>query len=108
MDIIANRTTESHYDKGGANTYYDNLLSLGQDHNACLELDKLQGRFAYQPGTSVLFSGKALSHQVLEWSGGERVVIAHYAKDGIHNRLGLSRPLLPTQLGWWSRYQEMN
>jgi len=39
-----------------------------------------------------LFSGKALSHSVSEWSGGERVVIAHYAKDGIHNRLGLSRP----------------
>jgi hypothetical protein len=32
------------------------------------------------------------------------LVIVHYAKDGIQDRVGVVRPLLPTQLGWWNNY----
>lgn len=106
MDVIANRLTLRHFDMGGALTFYDHLVSLGQEHNAQLHLNDLNGEFAYQSGTSVLFPGKALAHSVPEWSGGERIVIAHYAKDNIQERVGVPRPLLPTQLGWWFRYLE--
>jgi len=104
LDVIANRATPQHYDQGGAITFYDHLISLGQDHDAHFFLDNLHGEFAYQPGTSVLFSGKVLSHSVPKWSTGERVVIAHYSKDDIHERLEVARPLLPTQLNWYSNY----
>jgi hypothetical protein len=104
MDIIANRLTPQHCDKGGALSFYDHLISFGEGHNARLELEDLDADFAYQPGTSVLFSGKVLIHSVPAWSEGERLVIAHYSKDNVHDRLGVARPLLPTQLGWWSKY----
>lgn len=105
MDIIANRISPSHTDQGSATTFYDHLVSLGQDHDARLFLDTLQGEFQYKSGTSVLFPGKVFRHSVPEWCGGERVVIAHYSKDGVHDRVNVARPLLPTQLGWWSKYQ---
>jgi hypothetical protein len=104
MDIIVNRVTPQHYDQGGANSFYDHLVSLGQHHNAHLQLDNLHGEFAYQARTSVLFPGKVLAHSVPKWSEGERIVIAHYAKDDVQNRLGVARPLLPTQLSWWSKH----
>jgi hypothetical protein len=52
--------------------------------------------FAYQPGTSIFFPGKVLAHLVSAWSRGERMVIAHYAKDNMQDGLRLPRPLLPT------------
>jgi hypothetical protein len=104
MDVIANRLTPEHCDKGGALSFYDHLISFGQGHDARLRLHDLNAEFAYQPGTSVLFPGKVLTHSVPEWSKGERLVIAHYAKDDMQNRLEVARPLLPTQLGWWSMY----
>jgi hypothetical protein len=105
IDVIANRLTPRHTDKGGAFTFYDHLISFGGGHNAVLLLDDLHAEFRYLSGTSVLFSGKALNHSVLDWSGGERMVVAHYAKDDVHDRLGVSRPqALPTQFGWWSKY----
>jgi hypothetical protein len=104
MDIIANRETPRHFDTGGENSFYDHLVSIGQKHDAHLMLPDLHGTFAYQPGTSVLFSGKVLAHSCPKWSTGERVVIAHYAKDDVQAKLGISRPALPTQLGWWTKY----
>ncbi|HXB12563.1 MAG TPA: hypothetical protein VNZ45_11285, partial [Bacteroidia bacterium] len=52
--------------------------------------------FAYQPKTSIFFPGKVLAYSVSAWSRGERMVIAHYAKDNMQDRLRLPRPLLPT------------
>lgn len=86
-------------------TFYDHLLSLGEDHGAEIHLHDFDADFAYQPGTSILFSGKILAHSVGEWrKEKERLVIAHYARDDVQDRLGVERPLLPTQLKWWSAH----
>jgi hypothetical protein len=105
MDVIANRITPTHYDQGGADSFYDHLVSFGQDHDAHFVVDDLHGKFAYQPGTSILFSGKVLGHSVPQWSKGERMVIAHYTKDNVQERLRVARPLLPTQLNWLFNYR---
>lgn len=105
MDVIANRLSPKHWDTGGGVNFYDHLLSLGQDHNAKLRLHDFDADFAYKPGTSVLFSGKVLAHEVGEWEADkERIVIAHYAKDDVQDRLGVERPFLPTQMKWWSAH----
>lgn len=106
MDVIANRGTPRHYDQGGAHTIYDHLACFGQDHEAELVLHDFDAEFAYKSGTSVFFSGKALEHSVKKWPAEkERLVIAHYVTDNVQDRLKLARPLLPTQLGWWSKYR---
>jgi hypothetical protein len=107
MDIIANRVTKPHTDQGSATTFYDHLVSLGNDHDARLILDTLQGEFEYKSGTSVLFPGNTFLHAVPAWGGGERLVIAHYSKDGVHDRVNVARPSLPTQKGWWSKYRDI-
>lgn len=101
LDLIVNRITEPHTDTGGAITFYDHLLSLGIDHNATLKLDDFDAELAYSEGTSVFLTGKVLMHSVPAWSRGERVVVAHYSKDDVLDRLGCPRPLLPTQTDWW-------
>lgn len=93
--------TEPHLDSGGAIPFYDHLLSLGMDHRAELRLDDLDAELAYSEGTSVFLTGRVLTHSVPAWAQGERVAIAHYAKDEILHRLGCIQPLLPTQMAWW-------
>jgi hypothetical protein len=100
LDIVANRATIPHRDAGGANTFYDHLVNLGWDNDVELCLEELNGKFAYAPGTCVLFSGAALTHSVAAHSK-ERVVLAHYSNEKVQGRLGVARPVLPTQLGWW-------
>jgi hypothetical protein len=104
MDVIANRLSPPHYDESGTKNFFDHLISFGEGHNAKLYIEEFHSTFNYQPGTSVLFSGKVLKHSVSEWSGGERVVIAHYGKDDVQAKLEVARPSLPTQLGWWSKH----
>jgi hypothetical protein len=107
MDVIANRTSPEHFDRGGAVTFYDHLVNFGQDHDARLCVDALKAEFVYRPGTSVLFTGKVFEHSVPHWSGGERMVIAHYSKDNVHLRLDVERPLLPNQADWCTRYGQI-
>ena len=41
--------------------------------------------------------GKVFLHEVQDWMGGERVCVAHYMKDFVHERLGVPRPALPRE-----------
>ncbi|KAF8141808.1 hypothetical protein EV363DRAFT_1100765, partial [Boletus edulis] len=104
LGVIANRETPKHCDPGGAYSFYDHLVSLGSGHDAVLQLHDVQAELAYPAGTSVLFTGKVLAHEVPKWSGGERLVLAHYAKDDLQDHVGVARPLLPSQIVWWGRH----
>ena len=103
MDLIVNRTTPVHCDTGGAHSFYDLLLSLGDNVGAMLCLTDIHAQLDYSPGTAVFLTGSILEHSVPTWEGGERVAIAHYSKDGILDRKGIARPILPTQQSFWNR-----
>jgi len=70
MDIISNRLTPRHYDKGRALSFYDHLVSFGQVMmlNFCF---MILMQVSYQSGTSVLFPGKVLAHSVQSGQVGE-------------------------------------
>jgi hypothetical protein len=95
MQIIANRTTPPHRDRGGAPTHYDLLLSVGTHVEAQLSLPELGATFSYPPGTIVELCGKVFLHEVDDWEGGERVCVAHMMKDDVHERLKVMRPPWP-------------
>ncbi|KAG0703425.1 hypothetical protein DFH29DRAFT_874531 [Suillus ampliporus] len=97
LEIIANRTTLSHRDPGGAPSLFDLLISLGSGHEAKLMLADVGAELNYCPGTMVFISGKVLQHSIGPWGPGERLVIAHFMKDKIHSRVRVSRPPFPTQ-----------
>jgi hypothetical protein len=104
MDLIVNRSTPPHLDAGGGRSYYDLLLSLGDNNGAMFCLNDVDAQLDYSPGTAVFFTGGVLKHSVSTWTGGERVAIAHYSKDLILDRLGIARPILPTQLGFLDKF----
>ncbi|KIK79543.1 hypothetical protein PAXRUDRAFT_161068, partial [Paxillus rubicundulus Ve08.2h10] len=100
MDLIANRLMPGHWDAGRAPTFYDLLVSLGEGHRAILQIEDVKAELAYEPSTGVFITGRILEHVVLRWEGGERVAIAYYMKDKVHDRLGVPRPTLPMQKSW--------
>ncbi|KAI6046874.1 hypothetical protein EDC04DRAFT_2597662 [Pisolithus marmoratus] len=74
IDVIVNQEAPPHLDQASA----PSLLNL-------------------VPGTMVFLAGKLLTHSVPKWEKGERIALAHYMKDAVHNRFGLARPAFTQQ-----------
>lgn len=78
MQIIANRTTPPHRDRGGAPTHYDLLLSAGTHVKAELHLPECGVKLSYAPGTIIELCGKVFIHFVDDWEGGGKSVCGSY------------------------------
>lgn len=92
MQVIVNRTTPAHRDPGAAPSVYDLLLSVGTHKTSRIKILDIQTSFGYCPGTVILVCGRILRHEVMEWEGGERICIAHYIRDVVHQRLEIQQP----------------
>ncbi|KAG1764090.1 hypothetical protein EV702DRAFT_1051462 [Suillus placidus] len=74
---------------------FRNRMSLGKGHQAILDLPDLGAKLEYAPGTMVYICGKVLEHGVPQWGDGERIVIAHFVKNKVHDRQSIPRPEFP-------------
>ncbi|KAG1807566.1 hypothetical protein EV424DRAFT_1543856 [Suillus variegatus] len=92
-----NSVTPYHRDPGASASMYDLLVSLGKGHKAILDIPDLGAELVYEAGAMVFICGRVLEHGVPFWGDGERVVIAHFMKDKVHERLGVPRPSFPSQ-----------
>jgi len=95
LQVIVNRKTPGHRDQGAAPMVYDLLTCAGTYTHSVLQVRDLGARFYYNPGTVIALCGKVLLHEVKNWEGGERICIAHYMRDNVHQCLGLRRPFWP-------------
>ncbi|KIK33205.1 hypothetical protein CY34DRAFT_100019, partial [Suillus luteus UH-Slu-Lm8-n1] len=95
IKVIVNRETPHHRDPGASPSFYDLLVSLGKGHQAILDLPDLGTELRYTPGTMIYICGKVLEHGVPRWGDGERIVIAHFVKDKVHDRQSIPRPEFP-------------
>ncbi|KAI6110756.1 hypothetical protein EV401DRAFT_2075672 [Pisolithus croceorrhizus] len=96
IDVIVNQETPPHLDQVSAPSLLDLVVSLGT-HDAKFHISELGTIFHYQPGTMIYLAGELLTHSVPKWETGERIALAHYMKDAVHNRFGLARPAFTTQ-----------
>jgi hypothetical protein len=105
IGVIVNRLTTRHRDPGGCPEWYDLLTSCGTHTKAELAIPEVGATFSYSPGTVIEICGKVLSHKVAGWEGGERICMAHYMRNMVHDRLEIDKPI-------WSRHnvfaREMN
>lgn len=92
LQVIVNRSTPPHRDRGSAPSDYDLLVSVGTHTEARIGLVDVRTTFSYCPGTVVLVCGRVILHEVSSWEGGERICVAHYVRDNVHNRLEVERP----------------
>lgn len=99
ITVIANRKTIVHRDSGGWPACYDLLLAGGNYGIGTLDVPDLNAKFVYNPGTVIAISGKVLRHSIEEWDGGERLCLAHFMRNNVHNRLNV----MQTQ---WPRFQD--
>lgn len=79
MSWMINRRTPPHRDPAGFTAGFDYLSALGSAH-AMLELEGLGLKVAYARGLVVGLAGKALTHEVKGWEGGDRVCIARWIR----------------------------
>ena len=63
-------------------------------------------RLEYKPGMVTAVTGKVLRHVVYNWKGGERICIAHFTRDLIHDRLNLPRPNWVQINKYWDMMEE--
>ncbi|KAG1776138.1 hypothetical protein EV702DRAFT_1046308 [Suillus placidus] len=91
IEVIVNQETSYHRDIGASASVYDLLVSLGQAHKVILDIPDLGAQLRYPPRTMVYILGKVLEHGVLSWGDGERIVIAHFVKDKVHDKQGIPR-----------------
>jgi hypothetical protein len=93
MQVISNRKTLFHRDIHSSPAMYDFLVSAGRHTGTLFKLSDVDASLSYKPGTVIAICGKVLRHGVPEWTEGQdRLCIAHFMRDAVHNRLGLPRP----------------
>lgn len=90
--VIVNRKTKAHTDSGAWNSAFDVLYSLGTHSQARFRVEDLNAEFQYPPGTCVAVCGKTLTHEVSEWSGGERICFAHFMKESLLKHYRIETP----------------
>lgn len=103
IEVISNRTTPCHLDRKSCFPVYDFLVSAGNHSEAWVHLPDIDTKLLYKPGTVIAICGKVLRHAVYNWDTGDRLCIAHFIRDLIHDRLGLPRPQWVTN----KKYLEM-
>jgi hypothetical protein len=81
-----------HRDAQAAPPDYDFLVSAGTHTGAWLELPDVKTKLSYDPCTVVAICGRVLRHAVHDWADGERLCIAHFMRDAVHDRLHIPRP----------------
>src|SRR5215510_16164249 len=90
--VISNRNTPAHRDVGAAPMVYDLLTCAGTYKRSLFYVHDLGARFHYTPGSVVAICGRVLLHEVKDWQGGDRICIAHYMCDSVHDCMRVSRP----------------
>lgn len=84
--VVANRVTPPHRDKQGTARFYDILACLGTCKGARIRLDDIGADLVYDPGTLIAFAGKAFTHEVPSWDGGERICYAYFLREEVLRR----------------------
>ena len=92
MAIIVNRSTGPHRDHNGMDPCYDLLMTAGDYTDCYLELDELNIRVEYLPGSIVALCGKPFRHAVESWKGGDRICIAHFFRRNVFYRMETKMP----------------
>jgi hypothetical protein len=88
MSVISNRETPAHRDNNSRAEWYDILATIGPYKEAVLDLSNIGLRLQYNSGTLVHLGGRLLRHGVHRTEG-DRVCLAFYMRDNVHERVGV-------------------
>jgi len=94
IELLVNRSTGLHHDTGGSWTMHDVLASFGSGHDAVFHIHELGADICFPPGSLIMLLSKMFQHSA-DWTIGERICVAHFMKDQVHDRVGVASPRLP-------------
>jgi hypothetical protein len=85
--LISNCNTPFHQDNNSQGPWYDCLMTIGEyEIGGRLVLKNLELELDYASGTMVFLLGKLVQHRI-SGINGNRVCIAQYMRDNIHERM---------------------
>ncbi|KAG6329511.1 hypothetical protein ID866_9578 [Astraeus odoratus] len=90
MNIITNQTTPLHRNCSSVPSLIDLIVSLGF-HNIHFDILNHSNKFVYLLSTIIWLSRKLLQYEVPKWNKEERIALAHYMKNAVHNKLHVER-----------------
>jgi hypothetical protein len=91
ISVISNRLTPAHRDSKGRPEWFDTLISYSDPSaKPKLLLADLGLQLDYPSGTVVAFCGSIFQHQVKAWGEGDRICCAHFMREAVRDRLGVS------------------
>lgn len=97
ISVISNRASLCHTDINGLKEWYDFLLTAGTYNECVFRLPDLELELEYLPRTMVALNGRVFRHEVVGWSGGERVCYAHWVRPTVLKALSIDIPSWVTQ-----------
>ena len=83
----AGRANRAGGDQNGHEPWFDLLYSGGSHDKALFNIPEMHASFTYSPGTLVAICGKIFRHEVMKWSGKDRLCLAHYFRLPVVTRL---------------------
>jgi hypothetical protein len=73
---------------------HDVLASFGIGHDAILKISDIGASISFPPGSLIMLLSKVFEHSA-DWTMGERICVPHFMKDEVHEKFGMSVPILP-------------
>jgi hypothetical protein len=89
MSVISNQECLIHRDVQARKPWYEILATFGDYTYGRMELPSLVLWLEYDPGTVIGLTGRVVPHGVAN-STGNRVCLAYYMRDSVHERAGVS------------------
>ena len=87
--FIFNRATPRHLDAKDVPEGWAVLLSVGDYEGGELYLPHLGMIVPFLPGTAIFIRGGILPHEILAFSNGQRISVAHFVHDNVFNHVGV-------------------
>jgi hypothetical protein len=94
-----NRTTSIHRDSKGLRNGLEVLFLLGEFEGGKLRLQDLNMELEWLPRFLCVFDGHTFSHEVAEWSGGQRTCFIYFCRATTFQTLGAPVVLPAARLG---------
>jgi hypothetical protein len=92
MCIAFDRTTGRHRDKNGCFHGVDVMYPLGDFSGGDFCLPELGITFKWTPGCFAAVDGRTFTHEVMDWSGKERICVIHFIRRFILDHLEVLYP----------------
>lgn len=92
-EILFNHRTPLHSDKSDPKAGLATLQAVGDFEGGRMRVPGINTTSQYNPGDLILLRSNILKHEVLDFTGCQRICVAHFTHRSLWQRYGIETPL---------------